>query len=119
MDHANFCYGPLRQSLITLVVGITWCTVSLASEDNNWYWHDHVTISGTPAASVTAGQPYSFTPSATDSQGRALAFAIANRPSWATFSARSGQLSGTPSTASVGTYSNIVIAVSDGIKTAT
>ena len=123
MDHANICkYGPLRQSLITLitlVVGITWCTVSPAYEGNGWYWHDHVTISGTPATSVTAAQPYSFTPSATDSQGRALAFAIANRPSWATFSARSGQLSGTPTTASVGTYSNIVIAVSDGIKTAT
>ena len=40
-------------------------------------------------------------------------------PSWATFSTSSGQLSGTPSGTSVGAYSNIVIAVSDGYRTAT
>ena len=116
MNHTPFRkYGLLRQSLIALVAGATWCSVSLAY----WHRHDHVTISGTPATSVTAGQAYSFTPSATDSEARALAFAIANKPSWATFSASTGQLSGTPPAASVGTYSNIVIAVSDSLRSAT
>jgi len=78
-----------------------------------------LTISGTAPASVTAGQSYSFTPTAVDSRTRTLVFAIANRPAWASFSSSTGQLSGTPGTVSVGSYANIVIAVSDGWRTAT
>jgi hypothetical protein len=72
------------------------------------------TISGTPAAAVNAGSAYAFRPSAADADGDTLTFSIANRPAWATFSSSSGQLSGTPSGSSAGTYSNIVISVSDG-----
>jgi hypothetical protein len=72
------------------------------------------TISGTPPTSVTAGTAYSFQPSASDPDGNTLTFSITNRPSWATFSASTGRLQGTPSTSQVGTYGNIVIAVSDG-----
>jgi hypothetical protein len=57
---------------------------------------------------------YSFRPSASDADGDALTFSIANRPSWANFSTSTGQLSGTPDSANVGTYSNILISVSDG-----
>ncbi len=118
MDHAHLGnYGPLQRFLLVLLLAVIWCGVSMAAD--GWRKHDHLTISGTPAASVAAGQSYSFTPSATDSEGRALVFAIANMPSWATFSTSSGQLSGTPSATSVGAYSNIVIAVSDGYRTAT
>ena len=55
------------------------------------------TISGSPATSVTAGKAYSFTPKASDPEGKSLGFTIANRPSWATFSTSTGKLSGTPS----------------------
>jgi hypothetical protein len=72
------------------------------------------TISGTPPTSVTAGQTYRFQPSATDADGDVLTFSIKNRPSWATFSPTTGRLSGTPSSSQVGTYSNIVISVTDG-----
>jgi hypothetical protein len=72
------------------------------------------TISGTPAPSVTAGKPYSFTPTASGPSGLTLTFSVSNLPSWATFSAATGTLSGTPSSSNVGTYSNIVISVSDG-----
>jgi hypothetical protein len=72
------------------------------------------TISGTPATSVTAGQAYSFTPTASDPDGQALTYSIANRPSWATFSTTTGQLSGTPTTAQVGSYASVTISVSDG-----
>jgi hypothetical protein len=72
------------------------------------------TISGAPSTSVTAGQAYSFRPAAADADNDTLGFSIQNRPAWATFSSVTGQLSGTPSTTSVGTYSNIVISVSDG-----
>src|SRR5882762_7254190 len=72
------------------------------------------TISGTPSTSVVAGQSYAFTPTTTDPSGGTLTFSIANQPSWAAFSAGTGQLSGTPASANVGTYPNIVISVSDG-----
>jgi hypothetical protein len=88
----------------------------------NWDgWHHHrdsVQISGAPSTSVTAGQAYSFAPSATDSQGRTLVFAISNLPAWASFNTATGQLAGTPAAASVGSYANIVISVSDGEQSA-
>jgi len=37
-------------------------------------------------------------------------------PPWATFSIATGQLSGTPAATDVGTYSGIVISVSDGLS---
>jgi len=72
------------------------------------------TISGAPAASVEAGQAYSFQPSASDPDGDSLTYSISNRPAWASFSASTGRLSGTPSADQVGNYANIVISVSDG-----
>jgi hypothetical protein len=72
------------------------------------------TISGTPATSVNAGSAYSFRPSAADANGDTLTFLIANAPAWATFNVATGQLSGTPTSTHVGTYSNVIISVSDG-----
>lgn len=69
------------------------------------------TISGTPATTATAGNGYSFTPSATDADADTLAFSISGKPAWATFSTATGALTGTPT---AGTYANIVISVSDG-----
>jgi hypothetical protein len=60
------------------------------------------------------GQPYSFAPKASDADGDTLGFAISGKPSWATFNTTTGVLSGTPGSANVGSYSNIVISVSDG-----
>ncbi len=71
-------------------------------------------ISGTPATSVVAGQSYSFVPSTTNPGGMKLAFSISNKPSWATFSASTGELLGTPADTDVGTYPNIEISVDDG-----
>jgi hypothetical protein len=76
------------------------------------------TISGTPPTSVKTGVAYAFTPTASDPEGKTLAFSITNKPAWATFSTTTGKLSGTPSSAQTGTYSNIVIKVSDGSLTA-
>jgi hypothetical protein len=76
------------------------------------------TISGTPTTSLNFGMPYSFTPTASDPDGDTLTFDISNKPSWAAFSNANGRLSGTPDAADVGTYSNIMIRVSDGSATA-
>lgn len=75
-------------------------------------------ITGTPSTSVQAGQQYSFQPVGSDPDGDSLTFSITNKPTWATFSNTTGRLSGTPSSARVGTYSNIVVRVSDGRETA-
>ena len=72
------------------------------------------TISGSPATDVQASQAYSFQPAASDVDDDALTFSIANRPAWASFSTANGRLRGTPTSAHVGSYSNIVISVSDG-----
>jgi hypothetical protein len=72
---------------------------------------------GTPATSVQAGSHYAFQPSAADTDKDTLVFTVSGQPSWTSFNASTGQLSGTPSSANVGTYSNIAISVSDGKAT--
>lgn len=74
-------------------------------------------LSGTPATSAVVGSTYRFQPSASDPNGDTLGFSIQNRPSWATFNTTTGVLSGQPTLAHVGTFSNIVIRVSDGRST--
>jgi Putative Ig domain len=74
------------------------------------------TISGTPSTQATVGQAYSFTPSASGPSGTTLSFSIQNMPSWASFSIATGALTGTPSSADVETFSDIVISVSDGTQ---
>ncbi|MGB7215843.1 MAG: putative Ig domain-containing protein [Gammaproteobacteria bacterium] len=76
------------------------------------------TISGTPATSVVVGSTYRFTPKADDADGDVLSFGVRNKPSWANFDVSSGVLSGRPNDADLGTYSNIVIEVTDGEATA-
>jgi hypothetical protein len=72
------------------------------------------TLSGSPAPSVVSGHTYAFQPKATDPNGLRIAFAIAHAPSWASFNATTGLLSGTPTASNAGTYSNIVITAYDG-----
>ncbi len=105
-----------RWACIFLSAALALAAVSAQAYQHTW---QTLSISGTPPASVSAGQNYVFTPTASDSRTRTLVFAIVNPPAWATFSSRTGQLTGTPSTSSVGIYANIVIAVSDGRRTAT
>jgi hypothetical protein len=72
------------------------------------------TISGAPATSVAPGSAYSFTPSTYDANGDPLRFTIAHKPGWLSFDQATGKLSGTPSASNIGTYTNIVISVTDG-----
>lgn len=73
-----------------------------------------LTISGSPAPTVVAGSTYGFTPTVSGTQGYALNFSIQNKPDWASFNTTTGALTGTPSAANVGIYSNIVISASNG-----
>lgn len=76
------------------------------------------TINGQPTLSVQAGQSYSFQPSVSDPEGATLQFTVSNLPSWAGFDASNGRISGSPNSAAVGSYSGIVISVSDGASSA-
>jgi hypothetical protein len=62
---------------------------------------------------------YAFTPTVTQRSDRALTFSIENKPAWASFGLRRGTLYGTPAMAQAGTYSNIRITVSDGLRSVT
>jgi len=116
MDHLHFGHRhPLWHSLVALVVVLLWSTSSAAQHKQ---WPNSITISGTPPATVTAGQNYSFIPTVINPLGHHMVFTISQLPSWGSFNSNTGQLSGTPSSADVGTSSGIVIAVSSTWQTA-
>jgi hypothetical protein len=71
-------------------------------------------IAGAPLTVVLAGASYSFEPSAEDPDGDPLTFVVSNPPPWASFDVSTGRLTGTPTSADVGTYDGIVISVTDG-----
>jgi hypothetical protein len=71
-------------------------------------------ISGVAPVSVNVGGNYSFVPTASDPDGDTLTFSVSALPSWASFDTSTGRVSGTPEFGDIGTYSNILITVSDG-----
>jgi hypothetical protein len=64
--------------------------------------------------SVVAGQPFTYLPAIKDMGSGTLTFSVTNTPSWAQFNSSTGELSGTPTAADIGTYANIVISASEG-----
>ncbi|EPR5033663.1 Ig-like domain-containing protein [Vibrio alginolyticus] len=79
--------------------------------------NDAPVISGSPATQVNEDSTYLFTPQVSDVDSQAFTFSIVNKPSWASFDASTGTLSGTPDNGDVGKYQGIVISVSDGLTT--
>ena len=117
MNQANLCTRAQRVSLRSLVIAFVACSATLVGHAA--HAASALTISGSPASTVTVGSSYSFTPTTHDTNtGRTLSFAVANKPAWASFSSSTGQLSGTPTAASVGKYADVVIAVYDGLTSA-
>jgi len=109
----RFLFSGRKSSVIaTLLVALYFCQPVTASAANR-----APSISGSPATTAYVGKTYSFRPTASDPDGNKLTYKIARKPGWATFSSSTGSLTGTPSTSQVGSYSNIVISVSDGIAT--
>jgi len=104
--------GKIKRSLSAFSITVNAVTVEQPTNNKA------PIISGTPATNVPENSDYLFQPSASDPDGDNLTFVISNRPSWASFNSNTGRLSGTPLSADVGTYNNIVISVSDSSKTA-
>ena len=74
-------------------------------------------ITGTPPSTAVVGQAFSFQPIVTAPVGDKLVFAVANKPSWASFDASSGHLWGVPQATNLGADPQIAISVSDGAHT--
>jgi hypothetical protein len=100
---------PRRQLLLCAATVIV---VGAAAAHAN----DGLYIDGVNQWCAIAGRPYTFTPTVYNKSGRPLTFGIVNKPSWATFNTKTGQLSGTPPDI-ITTYSNISLSVSDGVAT--
>ena len=71
-------------------------------------------IEGSPAVVVDEGQPYSFTPVASDPDGDPLVFQVHDLPPWATFDPATGTLQGTPGFSDAKVWSHLAITVDDG-----
>lgn len=71
-------------------------------------------ISGSAPATAKVGTAYSFQPTAHDPNGLKVVFSIFDKPSWMTFNAATGKLSGTPTAANVGEFAHIGISASNG-----
>lgn len=117
MHRSNF-QRPARPRKLALCA----CTLAMLAAITAAHAHGHYhwkisspTISGTPPTTDVAGTAYSFTPTASGPSGYTLTFSISGKPSWASFNTANGQLTGTPTTAAVGTFANITITVSDGL----
>ena len=78
-------------------------------------------ISGTPTTTVSVGSAYSFTPTASDTDlaNDNLTFDATvgpyTGPGWLSINNSTGELIGTPEASNVGTLSDVVITVSDGV----
>ena len=107
---SRLLYSRSKSPLVAILcLMLYFCQPALASAANR-----APSISGSPATTAYVGKAYFFAPKASDPDGDNLTFKIAKKPVWATFSSVTGSLSGTPSSSHIGTYSNIVISVSDG-----
>jgi hypothetical protein len=75
-------------------------------------------ISGQPITALNVNTAYTFVPTVSSTTGGTLAFAIQNKPAWATFDTSTGALAGTPNSSNIGNYNGVVISVSNGVATA-
>ncbi|WP_339064860.1 tandem-95 repeat protein [Teredinibacter turnerae] len=105
----------VTQNIVITVTDSSGASVSLPGFDLTVInTNDAPVLSGTPATAVVQDLTYSFTPTLLDVDvGDSHAFSISNKPAWATFNSATGTLSGAPGNQDVGSYTNIVITVTD------
>jgi len=112
--------APLPVILSAAAIAFAQVNVAAAQTYSTSYYGSTstaLTIYGQPATTAYVGQVYAFTPKVSR-YSRYLKFSVANKPSWLYFVSYGGTLYGVPRSANVGTYSNIVISVTDGRTTA-
>lgn len=113
--HRRRLCGAVPRSMILLaVMAFAGCKSSGGPSSDPVTGNNPPVISGNPPASIAIGQPYAFTPNASDADGDSLTFSIQGKPGWADFDASTGALNGTPQAGDEGPYEDISIAASDG-----
>ena len=121
-DHARTTRRITTLVIVSLVLG--GCLSEEESEglsggnSDNTPTNSAPVISGNSTTAVNIGDLYSFVPTASDADGDALTFSIENKPTWASFSSGTGELSGQPTLGDVSVYQNIRISVTDGTDSA-
>ncbi|WP_144213690.1 putative Ig domain-containing protein [Shewanella donghaensis] len=113
---------PITQAGVELSIDASIAIDNLGNDNtaSNSYsviydFNDAPFISGVPATSINEDASYLFSPNYSDADvGDTLTFSIINKPTWATFSAIDGTLSGVPTNDDVGINSGIIISISDG-----
>ena len=111
MSSSTLAAVRLRHGVFCALASLSLLSSPLASAST-------LAISGTAATSVLGWHGYAFTPTVQRPSGSTLKFSISGKPSWASFNAATGTLSGTPETANVGSSTTVVISVSDGAASA-
>lgn len=95
--------APLVRTFLSIALTLSLATAAFSAAPKLW---------GVPTTTATVGTAWAYHPSGSDADGNTLTYSITNRPSFAGFSTTTGRLAGTPK--ATGTFSNIVISVSDG-----
>lgn len=113
----------IRLTALAIVVSLGGClsketAATSAAPDPGGTSNRAPTISGVPNSSVLMGEQYSFSPTATDADNDPLSFNIQGAPNWLRIDANSGAVTGSPLLGDVGTYSGILVSVSDGTLSA-
>ncbi len=111
----------VRAAVIGLVLAIVGCNDSSSTSSNaaqSASTSQSLAIQGTPPATVVAGSAYQMQVQVSAAKKAVVTFSIQNKPTWALFSTSTGGMSGTPTVADVGTYSNIIVSASNGSATA-
>src|SRR5579871_621363 len=106
--------SQIRNGLLCLLAAVTLAACGADDSGDNAAQiaqsnRDMPIIEGVPEVAVDAGSPYVFAPTASDANGAPITFSISNKPSWASFDAATGALSGTPADSNVGDTSGISI----------
>jgi hypothetical protein len=109
-DNSGYAYSA---SLLGASITSGGITFTLGSPESQ-----KLQILGTPVTTAQVGKFYGFSPTVVAPAGSTLTYAVANKPTWAQFSASTGALSGTPSAGSVASDANIVVSVSNGSQSA-
>ena len=98
-----------------MVSGEVFSTVPLSFDLTVTNVNDAPTISGMPPTMVDEDTPYSFMPGGGDEDaGDPVVYSLSNNPAWLSVNPATGELSGTPTNADVGTTTGIVLSISGG-----
>jgi hypothetical protein len=96
----------MKISVASMATALIW--MSLLSTNSR-----AMSISGTPSDYVKVGSPYYFKPTLNGANPCGMCFRVSNLPSWASYSPRTGAITGTPNVA--GAWRNVTIEAWDGV----